>query len=438
MKLFGNILLPQDAAATDEGMTNVLVNYFNQGGEFVWPVLIILIVGLAIAFERVIQLILADANTRKFIVHVKEALHSVSDLRNSIGLSPIAQTLAIMNRHKLLTLMVLLSCAACEDAAVTRVSESYADENELQQYDKTGNQPSYKSSAPCHEFRGGGGQIGEGELLIAACSGEDSTVFETRIFGIDPIMYPGVGFTRSSHGGGCTSGAGQNSANLIMGVNGVNTCDDTVDSSTDVLSVDVTYQITSGHGLEQSFLARWPDYTGYPDTWATAVGGIFTAVGSSGPAVSIWPDAPVEFDECHAFLIFRGGLSEMGGGSEGCGPELQWAIGGRVYDLGNDGHHRARLVRVAVDKEDHKMAYDWRYSAQYTRVYPRPNDVRFEDGVTEVAVCEEPYDYSNKAFFGYFKDQLFYAEGWTNDPYQIQVGTPDPCDHHYYARSGIH
>ncbi|MCY3487692.1 MAG: MotA/TolQ/ExbB proton channel family protein [Bacteroidetes bacterium] len=64
----------QDAAAADEGMINVLVNYFNQGGEFMWPVLIILIIGLAIAFERVIQLILADVNTRKFIVSVKEAL----------------------------------------------------------------------------------------------------------------------------------------------------------------------------------------------------------------------------------------------------------------------------------------------------------------------------------------------------------------------------
>ncbi len=74
MKLFGNIMLAQDAAAANEGMINVLVNYFNQGGEFMWPVLIILIVGLAIAFERVIQLILADVNTRKFIVSVKEAL----------------------------------------------------------------------------------------------------------------------------------------------------------------------------------------------------------------------------------------------------------------------------------------------------------------------------------------------------------------------------
>ena len=74
MKLFGNIMSVQDAAVAEEGMINVLVNYFNQGGEFMWPVLIILIIGLAIAFERVIQLILADVNTRKFIVSVKEAL----------------------------------------------------------------------------------------------------------------------------------------------------------------------------------------------------------------------------------------------------------------------------------------------------------------------------------------------------------------------------
>lgn len=74
MKLFANVMPVQDAAAADDGMINVLVNYFNQGGEFMWPVLIILIIGLAIAFERVIQLILADVNTRKFIIRVKEAL----------------------------------------------------------------------------------------------------------------------------------------------------------------------------------------------------------------------------------------------------------------------------------------------------------------------------------------------------------------------------
>ena len=65
------MLLPQEA---DEGVINLLVRYFNEGGNFMWPVLIILIIGLAIAFERVISLNRADINTRKFIVHVKGAL----------------------------------------------------------------------------------------------------------------------------------------------------------------------------------------------------------------------------------------------------------------------------------------------------------------------------------------------------------------------------
>ena len=71
MKL--SMLLFQDATA-DEGVINLLVRYFNEGGDFMWPVLIILIVGLAIAFERVISLNRADVNTRKFIVSVKGAL----------------------------------------------------------------------------------------------------------------------------------------------------------------------------------------------------------------------------------------------------------------------------------------------------------------------------------------------------------------------------
>ena len=65
------MLLPQEA---EEGVLNLLVRYFNEGGNFMWPVLIILIVGLAIAFERVISLNRADVNTRKFIVSVKRAL----------------------------------------------------------------------------------------------------------------------------------------------------------------------------------------------------------------------------------------------------------------------------------------------------------------------------------------------------------------------------
>ena len=73
MKLLSTLmLLPQEAG--DEGVINLLVRYFNEGGDFMWPVLIILIVGLAIAFERVISLNRADVNTRKFIINVKKAL----------------------------------------------------------------------------------------------------------------------------------------------------------------------------------------------------------------------------------------------------------------------------------------------------------------------------------------------------------------------------
>ena len=73
MKLLSTLmLLPQEAG--EESTINLLVRYFNEGGEFMWPVLIILLLGLAIALERVITLNRADINTRKFIVNVKRAL----------------------------------------------------------------------------------------------------------------------------------------------------------------------------------------------------------------------------------------------------------------------------------------------------------------------------------------------------------------------------
>ncbi|MDX1741713.1 MAG: MotA/TolQ/ExbB proton channel family protein, partial [Rhodothermales bacterium] len=70
------MLLPQEAA--DPGFINVLVQRFNEGndGGFMWPILVTLIIGLAIAFERIITLNRADINTRQFIVNVKEALQS--------------------------------------------------------------------------------------------------------------------------------------------------------------------------------------------------------------------------------------------------------------------------------------------------------------------------------------------------------------------------
>jgi biopolymer transport protein ExbB len=68
------MFLPQDAATG--GLINVLVEKFNEGndGGFMWPILVTLIVGLAIAFERIITLNRADINTRKFLVKVKQAL----------------------------------------------------------------------------------------------------------------------------------------------------------------------------------------------------------------------------------------------------------------------------------------------------------------------------------------------------------------------------
>jgi len=65
------LMLPQEGGGD---VINALVQRFNEGGEFMWPVLICLIIGLAIAFERIITLNRADIDTRKFLNNVKEAL----------------------------------------------------------------------------------------------------------------------------------------------------------------------------------------------------------------------------------------------------------------------------------------------------------------------------------------------------------------------------
>lgn len=53
-----------------------MVYYFNAGGEFMWPILILLIVGIMISIERFITLTRASVNTRKFLAKVKDALTS--------------------------------------------------------------------------------------------------------------------------------------------------------------------------------------------------------------------------------------------------------------------------------------------------------------------------------------------------------------------------
>ncbi len=77
-------------AGADAGFFNVLVEKFNEGGEFMWPVLIALVLGLAIFLERIITLNLADINTRKFVLEVQQALQE--------GGIPAAQELCAKTR----------------------------------------------------------------------------------------------------------------------------------------------------------------------------------------------------------------------------------------------------------------------------------------------------------------------------------------------------
>ena len=72
MKLTLLLLLQEDAAGGFSA--NDLVYRFNEGGPWMWPVLITLIIGLAIAFERILSLNRADINAQKFLGRVKDAL----------------------------------------------------------------------------------------------------------------------------------------------------------------------------------------------------------------------------------------------------------------------------------------------------------------------------------------------------------------------------
>jgi biopolymer transport protein ExbB len=51
-----------------------MVEYFVQGGAFMWPILICLVLGIAISVERFISLTRAGVNTRKFLAEVTAAL----------------------------------------------------------------------------------------------------------------------------------------------------------------------------------------------------------------------------------------------------------------------------------------------------------------------------------------------------------------------------
>ncbi len=51
-----------------------MVQMFNDGGVFMWPILILLIIGVAISLERLVTLLRASINTRKFLAKVRNAL----------------------------------------------------------------------------------------------------------------------------------------------------------------------------------------------------------------------------------------------------------------------------------------------------------------------------------------------------------------------------
>ncbi len=51
------------------------LDLFNDGGTFMWPILICLIFGIAVSIERVWTLSRASVNTRKFLANIKKALN---------------------------------------------------------------------------------------------------------------------------------------------------------------------------------------------------------------------------------------------------------------------------------------------------------------------------------------------------------------------------
>jgi len=55
-------------------MLGGLVELFNDGGEFMWPILGLLVVGLAFSIERFYTLTRASVNTRKFLARLHTAL----------------------------------------------------------------------------------------------------------------------------------------------------------------------------------------------------------------------------------------------------------------------------------------------------------------------------------------------------------------------------
>jgi biopolymer transport protein ExbB len=64
-----------DTATADRSFHQLVKDWFIDGGvEFMWPILITFVIGLAIAIERIITLNLARTNTKKLLARIEDAL----------------------------------------------------------------------------------------------------------------------------------------------------------------------------------------------------------------------------------------------------------------------------------------------------------------------------------------------------------------------------
>lgn len=72
--VLGIFLLLLQETGDDTGTINYLIQKFNQGGFFMWPIIACLVFGLAFVIFKFISLARASVNAKKFIVEVKKGL----------------------------------------------------------------------------------------------------------------------------------------------------------------------------------------------------------------------------------------------------------------------------------------------------------------------------------------------------------------------------
>lgn len=73
-QLLGTFLLLLQEAGEDSGSINYLIQKFNEGGLFMWPILACLILGLAFVGFKFFAIGRSSINTKKFLIEVKKGL----------------------------------------------------------------------------------------------------------------------------------------------------------------------------------------------------------------------------------------------------------------------------------------------------------------------------------------------------------------------------